>query len=52
MATDGEKKAAVLFGIDEKLPVNFFIDKKGEIIRRINGWTDGNQVDVIIHQNR
>ncbi len=52
MATDKEKKAASVFGIEDKLPVNFFIDKKGEIIRRINGWTDGKQVDVILHQNR
>jgi peroxiredoxin len=51
-ACDEDKSISKIFGIEEKLPVNYFIDKQGKIIRRINAWTDGNQVNVIIHQNK
>jgi peroxiredoxin len=52
MTCDESKTIAQTYGVDDKLPVNFFINKKGEIIRRINGWVDENQVNVIIHQNQ
>jgi peroxiredoxin len=35
----------------DKLPTNYFISPEGKVIRRINGWIDENQVNVMIKQN-
>lgn len=36
----------------EAFPTNYFINPEGKIIRRITGWVDQKQVEVIIDQNK
>lgn len=52
MLTDPQKDIAKLYEVGEKLPVNYFINAEGKIIRRINGWTTLQQVQVILNQNK
>ncbi len=51
LLSDIDKRVAKLYNVGDKMPVNYFIDEKGCIIRRINGWTNQNQVQVILKQN-
>jgi peroxiredoxin len=52
MIADEKSAIAKLYGIKDQLPINYFINKEGEVIRKIVGWVDANQVNVMIHQNR
>jgi len=51
MLTDTEGLSKDLYEI-EVYPTNYFINPEGRIIRRIVGWVDKEQVQVIINQNK
>ncbi len=51
MLTDEEALSKDLYQI-EVFPTNYFISPEGKIIRRIVGWVDKEQVQVIINQNK
>lgn len=50
MLNDLEGKYTKIYDIDA-LPTNYFINPEGKVIRRILGWVDKNQVEVMINQN-
>jgi cytochrome c biogenesis protein CcmG, thiol:disulfide interchange protein DsbE len=52
MLTDPEGKIAALYGIDDRLPTNYFINPEGKVIRKIMGWVEKNQVSVMIAQHK
>jgi len=51
MLVDAEALTQELYAV-EAYPTNFFISPDGKIIRRITGWVDKSQVEVIINQNK
>jgi peroxiredoxin len=50
MLNDSDGKYTKMYAIDA-LPTNYFISPEGKVIRRILGWVDENQVQVMINQN-
>ncbi len=51
MLTDTESAVGQIYGV-EAYPTNYFIDPEGKIIRKIIGWVDKKQVEVIINQHK
>ncbi|WP_051203184.1 peroxiredoxin family protein [Hugenholtzia roseola] len=52
MLPDKEGEIAALYQVDERLPTNYFIDPEGKIIRKILGWVDKKQVNIMIEQHK
>jgi thiol-disulfide isomerase/thioredoxin len=52
MLPDTEGEIAALYQVDERLPTNYFIDPEGKVIRKILGWVDKRQVQIMIEQHR
>ena len=50
MLNDVDGKYTEMYAV-EALPTNYFINPEGKVIRRILGWVDENQVQVMINQN-
>ncbi len=50
MLTDPNSLTQKIYRV-QAYPTNYFIDPEGRIIRRITGWVDKQQVEVIIKQH-